>query len=333
MKILYLYRNPAMGYSIGKVFAPIERFMKNYAEVDSCNMPSFGYSMKSLWQNIMMVRKVVTSKAYDVIHITGQEHYLIPFLPKNRLVVTIHDLGFAQHSHGILGKIKHLLFVDTLKKATNLTCISEKTRTEVAKICGIEEGKIKVINNGVNPNFKYYPKDLNRNNPVILQIGLMNNKNIERSLVALRGVKCHLRIVAPNKDIDKTIFEKSGIDVSFASDLSDSEIIEEYVKCDIVNLPSLYEGFGMPIIEGQATGRVVVTSNISPMKEIAGDGAVLVNPEDTSSMHEGYIEAINNSQKYIQRGLENVKRFDISIIVKQYLALYQNIYNSNHPKE
>ena len=85
----------------------------------------------------------------------------------------------------------------------------------------------------------------------------------------------------------------------------------------------------MPIIEGQAIGRVVVTSNISPMKDIAGDGAVLVDPEDTNSIHEGYIEAINNSQKYIQQGLENVKRFDVSKIVKQYLDLYQYII-SNH---
>ena len=157
----------------------------------------------------------------------------------------------------------------------------------------------------------------------------MNNKNIERSLVALQGIRCQLRVVAPSKDIDKTIFEKSGIDVSFASDLTDAEIIDEYVKCDIVNLPSLYEGFGMPIIEGQAIGRVVVTSNISPMKEIAGDGAVLVDPEDTNSMREGYIEAINNSQKYIQQGLENVKRFDVSKIVKHYLELYHTIIESN----
>ena len=330
MKILYLYRNPAMGYSIGKVFAPIERAMKNYAEVDSYNMPAYGYSIKSLWQNIMMARKIASSKPYDVIHITGQEHYLIPFLSKKRLVVTIHDLGFARHGHGISGKVKHLLFVDTLKQVSNLTCISEKTRTEVARLCGIEERNIKVIDNGVNPLFKYYPKDMNRNSPVILQIGLMNNKNIERSLVALQGIKCQLRVVAPRKDIDKTIFEESGIDVSFASDLTDAEIIDEYVKCDIVNLPSLYEGFGMPIIEGQAIGRVVVTSNISPMKEIAGDGAVLVDPEDTNSMHEGYIEAINNSQKYIQKGLENVKRFDVSKIVKQYFDLYQYIFKSNH---
>lgn len=332
MKILYLYRNPTMGYSIGKVFGPIERAMENYAEVDSCSMPAFGYSIKSLWQNISMAKKVASFKPYDVIHITGQEHYLIPFLPKNCLVVTIHDLGFAKHTHGLLGRVKRWLFVDSLAKLSNLTCISDKTRAEVSRLCGIEEKKIRVVYNGVNPHFKYCPKVFDQENPVILQIGLMKNKNMERTLVALQGIKCRLRVIAPSKDIDKTIFENSGIDVSFGSDLTDTEIIEEYQKCDIVNLPSLYEGFGMPIIEGQATGRVVVTSNISPMKEIAGPGAVLVDPEDTLSMHEGYIEAINNSQKYIQGGLENVKRFDISMVVKQYLDIYHDICKSNQSK-
>lgn len=322
-----------MGYSIGKVFGPIEKAMSNYAEVDSFSMPAFGYSIKSLWQNIMMTRKIASSKFYDVIHITGQEHYLIPFLPKDRLVVTIHDLGFSQHNHGMSGRVKRWLFIDTLAKVPNLTCISDKTKFEVARLCGIEEKSIQVIYNCVNPAFKVSPKVLDRRKPTVLQIGLMKNKNMERTLRALQGIDCSLRVIAPARDIEKTFFENRGIYVSFASDLTDAEILEEYAKCDIVNLPSLYEGFGMPIIEGQATGRVVVTSNISPMKDIAGEGAVLVDPEDIDSIHAGYIEAINNSQRYIQRGLENVKRFDISRIVGQYFDLYQKIYESNHSQE
>ena len=92
MKILYLYRNRAMGYSIGKVFAPIEKAISKYEEVDSLSMPAYGYSIKSLLQNISVVRKKVAQEQYDVIHITGQENYLIPFLDKSKLVVTVHDL-------------------------------------------------------------------------------------------------------------------------------------------------------------------------------------------------------------------------------------------------
>lgn len=80
MKILFIYRHPSMGFSIGKVFRPIEEEMKKYAEVDSIYMPTSQYSLNSIWQNIKTTRKAINSKKYDIVHITGTEHYLIPFL-------------------------------------------------------------------------------------------------------------------------------------------------------------------------------------------------------------------------------------------------------------
>lgn len=330
MKILYLYRNRAMGYSIGKVFAPIETTVSEYEEVDSLSMPAYGYSLKSLFQNISEVRKKVAKEQYDVIHITGQENYLIPFLDKSKLVVTVHDLdSIISSEHGIAGRIKHLSFIDTLSSVKYLTCISEKSKKEVIDNCKVEADRIRVIPNCVDPAFTYSPKAINKKCPTILHIGVNPNKNLKRTISALQGIYCHLRIVGPKQDVDFEMLNKSGIDYSLVSDLSNDEILEEYRNCDIVNFPSLYEGFGMPIIEGQATGRTIVTSNISPMKEVAGDGAVLVDPMNVTSMHYGYIEAINNSQKYIQQGLENVKRFDVSKIVKHYLELYHTIIESN----
>lgn len=334
MKILYLYRNPAMGYSIGKVFAPIECAMKEFAEVDSFCMPAFGYSLKSLWKNILAVRRIVSSHNYDVIHITGQENYLIPFLDKAKLVVTVHDLdSIISSEHGFAGRIKHLSFIDTLSSVRYLTCISEKSKNEVIDNCSLSPDKITVIPNCVDPAFKYKPKEIEKDCPTLLHIGVNPNKNLNRTLLALKGINCRLRIIGPKKDVDFEKLDKAGIDYSVISDLSDDEIIQEYQKCDIVNFPSLYEGFGMPIIEGQATGRVVVTSNISPMKEVAGGGAILVDPTNVESIHQGYVEAINNGSKYIQLGLGNVKRYDIAWVVRQYLNLYQKIYTSNHSQE
>lgn len=330
MKILYLYRNSAMGYSIGKVFAPIETTVAEYEEVDSLYMPAYGYSLKSLLQNISVVRKKVAQEQYDVIHITGQENYLIPFLDKSKLVVTVHDLdSIISSEHGIAGRIKHLCFINTISSARYLTCISEKSKKEVINNCKVEADKITVIPNCVDSAFSYSPKAINKKCPTILHIGVNPNKNLKRTISALQGIDCHLRIVGPKQDVDFEMLNNSGIDYSLVSDLSNDEILQEYRNCDIVNFPSLYEGFGMPIIEGQAIGRTVVTSNISPMKEVAGDGAVLVDPKNVTSMHNGYIEAIHNSQKYIQRGLENVRRFEVSKIVKQYLELYHNIIELN----
>ena len=94
MRILYIYRHPHLGYSIGKVFRSIEEEMKKYAEVDAIYLPEPNYSLKGLWKNIRYAQKYCKRKKYDIIHITGTEHYLIPFL-KQCVVVTIHDLGRA----------------------------------------------------------------------------------------------------------------------------------------------------------------------------------------------------------------------------------------------
>lgn len=107
--------------------------------------------------------------------------------------------------------------------------------------------------------------------------------------------------------------------------MTDEEILHEYEQCDIVNFPSFYEGFGMPIIEGQAVGRVVVTSDLSPMKEIAGGAAVLVNPAEPSSILSGYREAIAHQPVFVKAGLENVKRFRIEKITEEYYSIYKEI--------
>ena len=250
MKILYLYRNRAMGYSIGKVFAPIESAVAKYEEVDSLSMPAYGYSLKSLLQNISVVRKKVAQEQYDVIHITGQENYLIPFLDKSKLVVTVHDLdSIISSEHGIAGRIKHLSFINTLSSVKYLTCISEKSKKEVIDNCKVEADRIRVIPNCVDPAFTYSPKAINKKCPTILHIGVNPNKNLKRTISALQGIYCHLRIVGPKQDVDFEMLNKSGIDYSLVSDLSNDEILEEYRNCDIVNFPSLYEGFGMPLLK------------------------------------------------------------------------------------
>ncbi|MDO5131076.1 MAG: glycosyltransferase [Prevotellaceae bacterium] len=122
------------------------------------------------------------------------------------------------------------------------------------------------------------------------------------------------------------MFDDSKIRYSNVYNLSNDEIIQEYVNCDIVNFPSTYEGFGMPIIEGQAIGRVVVTSNISPMNDISNGSCVIVDPYNIESMKNGYIEAIRKNQYYVEKGMENVKRFSLSTITKEYLELYRSLH-------
>ena len=118
------------------------------------------------------------------------------------------------------------------------------------------------------------------------------------------------------------------INFSNEYNLSFDEIINEYKKCDIVNFPSVFEGFGMPIVEGQAIGRPVVTSNIEPMSSIAGGAACLVDPFSTESIHQGIIKVVLDDLyrgKLIKNGLQNCKKYSNDTISKEYIDIYNKI--------
>lgn len=323
MRVLYIYRNHQMGFSIGKVFKPIETEMTKYVNVYSIELPVANYSLKGLWTNVSFMRNYLKNKHFDVVLITGTENYLLPFINASKKVIVVHDVkSFSNNISGIKKKLKELLFIKVLKTADKIVSISEQTKNELENY-GL---KSDVIYNPVSPSFTYVNKNPNKECPVILHIGTTWNKNLPNSILALKGLNCHFRIVGNISKEDIKMLIDNKIEYSSCSNISDEELLKEYRCCDIVNFPSLYEGFGMPIIEGQATGRVVVTSNLSPMKEVAGGASVLVDPHDVLSIRKGYLEAINNGDKYIESGLENVKRFTVSSITSQYFNLIKELF-------
>ena len=260
-------------------------------------------------------------------HITGQIHYCALLLPSKRTIVTVHDVGMSRN--GIKKALLKLFwFYLPLSHVRYITCISYTTRRELLALYPSLEDKIRVIYNPVNIRFQYIQKEFDRHLPVVLHIGTRPNKNLERVIQALRGIHCQLRIIGKLTQLQMKLLHDCSITYSNAFKLTDAEIVEEYKNCDIVSFPSLYEGFGMPIIEGQATGRVVLTSNIDPMKEIANDSALLVDPFDVESIHGGFYQLIENEElrkSLISRGLHNVARFQPSVIAEKYLQLYDQI--------
>ena len=325
MNILYIYRHPDMGYSIGKVFKPVEEDMRKYAEVDALYLPVPNYSPKGLWRNIKAARTAIKNKKYDVVHITGTENYLIPFVKKAKIVVTVHDICFfTDYWPSIRALYKYVFFIRTLLFADVVTFISEKSRQETYRFVNLGKKGI-VVDNPIGDDYKYCAKTFNAVCPAILHIGTKPNKNLVNTIEALKGFKCSLRIVG---NVNAEIIQRMNtyhIDYCVVNNLTDDQIIEEYKKCDIVNFPSLEEGFGMPIIEGQAIGRLVITSDRLPMKDVAGNGAIIVDPEDIMSIRRGYEEALKVYDEIVRYGLENVKRFCLKKITKQYFMIYQKI--------
>lgn len=327
MKVLYIYRNKSLGFSIANVFRPIEEEMHKYAEVDRVYLPEAGAGIRQLWKNIRAACNAADAKEYDIVHITGGEHYLTPYLSrKHKVVVTVHDLGFFTNFRlSPRTMMLYMGWIRTLKLAHKVVCISSNTQSEVQKYLQLPENKICTIHNPVSELYSYKEKKINVECPVLLHIGTKPNKNLSNTILAIRNFPCELRIIGKLADKDKLLLEENKINYSYTFNLTNEEIAKEYENCDIVSFPSLYEGFGMPIIEGQASGRVVVTSNLSPMKDIAGNAAVLVDPSDYNSIIEGYRTAINKYTDYVAAGLKNVQKFSVEEISRKYYSLYKDI--------
>ncbi len=324
--IQYIFRNIKAGYSIAKVFDTFIPYIDDYVKLE---LPFARASLLCVLQNALyLIRHKRKGALY---HLTGNVEYCALFLPKKRTILTIHDLVLLNHNK--YGKIKKIVFFYfwhyyPLKRAGIITCISEKTRNDLLHLFPWANHKVVVIPNPVDPAIKYFKKAFNKQNPVILHVGTRENKNLERVAEALSGINCVLRVVGEMTESQIKIMDKYRIEYENVHNLSDEEIRKEYYNCDIVSFPSTYEGFGMPIIEGYAAGRIVVTSNIEPMKSISENAAILVNPYDVQSIRSGFIMAIEDTdsrERKIESGKIVVKKYDVSVIASTYSELYKKM--------
>ena len=163
---------------------------------------------------------------------------------------------------------------------------------------------------------------------LFLHIGNSPNKNLERHAAALQGLNCQLHIVGKISEQQISLLNDLKIDHQISVNLSHDDMRAAYENTDILLFCSLIEGFGMPILEAQSVGRVVITSNVSSMPEVAGDSAVLVDPLSISDIRAA-IDRVLSDDNYrnslIQKGLHNIKRFNPVTVAQQYAALYEKI--------
>jgi glycosyltransferase involved in cell wall biosynthesis len=110
--------------------------------------------------------------------------------------------------------------------------------------------------------------------------------------------------------------------------LTDGELVAAYRRCDVVVFASLYEGFGLPILEAQAMGRPVITSNFGAMKEAAGDGALLVDPRSVEEIRAAILRIKNEPglrEELVRKGRENAERFRADAIALKYAEIYRAV--------
>lgn len=270
----------------------------------------------------------------DVNHITGDIHFAAIMLERKKTMLTVLDCGLLSDSSGIKHAfLKYFWFTLPLKKCSLVTVISKATGTELQRYTSYPADRIVVVPVAISPNYTYKAKEFNSSKPEILLVGTTHNKNVLRVVEAVRGLSCRLNIIGRLTDEMKSLLEANQIDYSNAFDLSEEQLVKAYESCDLLSFVSTYEGFGMPIVEANAVGRAVITSNILSMPEVAADAALLVDPFNIDQIREGIMRIIHDDNfrsQLISRGLENCKRFDPQKIANQYLGLYEDIYSGKY---
>lgn len=266
----------------------------------------------------------------DINHITGDVHYLSLFLKRKKTILTILDCVGLERSKGLKFFLMWFFWYWLPeKRVSKIIVISESTKNQFLRYTKCSPDKIKVIHCNVADSFFKHTLSFNQKNPRILHIGTGENKNLLRHIYAVKSIPCTLVIIGVLSEIHLKALENNKISFENYIDLSDKELMNEYVKCDLLIFSSLYEGFGMPIIESQAIGRPVITSNIWSMPEVAGEGALLVNPYDVDDIKDKvnkliFDEDIRNS--CIENGFENIKRFSSKFISEEYAKVYEQVY-------
>ena len=326
-------RKPAAGFqSIERLFFDVRANLPEDIKVEQhiSRFPS-----KGIWPRLYNIIAASLQQG-SVNHITGDVHFLSYLFCRKKTILTILDCVMMERLVGIKRQIFWFFWLWLpAKRSEMITVISEATRQQVISYLNFEPEKVRVIYCNVSDEFQPSPQVFNKVCPKVLQVGTSSNKNIDRIAEAFQGLSCILVIVGHLTDEQKKILSTYKIQYENMVELSREELLNEYICCDLLVFVSTYEGFGLPIIEANAVGRPVITSNIWSMPEVAGNAACLVDPYNVFEIRQGVLRIINDDnyrKSLIDNGYKNVERFQSQTVANQYADVYREIYISSTRK-
>jgi glycosyltransferase involved in cell wall biosynthesis len=265
----------------------------------------------------------------DVNHITGDVHYLTFLLPKAKTVLTIHDLVLLTRLRGWKYWAAWLFWYwIPVWRSRVVVTVSDATKHTLVETLRCDPNKVRVVYNCVSRDFYRAPKATASEVPRVLQVGTGENKNLMRVVEALRGVICTLVIVGVLSDQQRSWLTYQEVVFENYVELSSSQLVDEYVKSDLIIFASTFEGFGLPIVEAQAVGRPVVTSKIAPMCDVAGENACLVDPFCVNSIRDGIVRTLSDPayrDMLVKAGFSNVTRFSLAHVANEYEKIYKEV--------
>jgi len=261
-------------------------------------------------------------------------------------VVTIHDLifeRFPEYYTWIDRKIHFWKFKKATVAADKIIAISEQTKRDIIHYLKVPESKIEVVYQGCHQSFKEkqsqefldeVKEKFNLPEKFILNVGTIEpRKNLLNVVKALKETNIPLVVVGTKKPkyfklIEKEI-EKSRVKVYFLQGVSMNELAAIYKLADIFIYPSLFEGFGIPIIEALYSETVVITSNTSCLPEAGGPDSVYIDPKNVSDIKSKITflwENESERKRRAEKGLEFVQKFNDEVIAKDVMKVYESLF-------
>ena len=323
---LFLRKSYNDQYSIEKLFRGIVPHLEAKSDYD-VKLFSMPYESKGIINRARNLWFTYKHKG-DINHVTGDIHFIVFALPRNKTILTIHDCGTVLRLRGI-----KLLFFTLLWLrwpagwVKYITVISEKTKADLIDLTKVDPKKITVIPNYIHPGFE--PGILQESKFFnILHIGTARHKNWTRLAQAVYGLNCQVTIIGRLSPKELHFLDEEGVRYINKYDLTEDQLKDEYRNAHLIYFASTFEGFGMPVLEAQAMGKPVMTSDISPLNYVAGEKVIYVNPYHIGMIRNKIINTILNPEEqleYIQTGLQNVKRFSIEAVAEKYLKLYRMV--------
>lgn len=273
---------------------------------------------------------------------------LPPTLPRTHTLLTVHDLSFARVPHSAAPRLKAYLEAvvpRSARRADHILADSAATKADLMALYGLPESKITVLYSGVSATFapirdvaaqsavraKYGVGDA----PYVLAVGTVQpRKNYERLMQAIAALPARfadvkLVIVGGRGWLEAPIHAQAralGERVQFLGFADEEDLPTLYSAAACIAFPSLYEGFGLPVLEGMACGVPVLTANVSSLPEVAGDAALMIDPYSVEAIRVGLIALLEEDSAAraarLERGFAQAARFTWQAAARQLKTLY-----------
>ena len=301
--------------------------------------------LSSLWRQKAIVKDLIADKI-EIYH--GLTNELPIGIEKTNIksVVTIHDLIFVRYPElysYIDGKIHFKKFKRAAQVADKIIAISEQTKEDIISFLDVEASKIEVIYQGCHAAFKeVYNKDQKQEvtakyslpSKYLLNVGtIQERKNLLTIVKAIKDTQHHLVVVGKETvytEKVKAFIKANNMKkrVHFLQGVTMEELAMIYQMADVFIYPSIFEGFGIPIVEALYSKTPVISSKGSCFSEAGGPESIYIEPHDELALRKAILDIEDNislQEKMILKGFEYAQRFNDDRIGDQILKLYKSL--------